>query len=54
MNIVLEILFAICGYRDDDPVMYCKLYKSEGCSHVDGIFCNFPECETLIKWEKEN
>lgn len=28
----------------NDPVRNCKLYKDKGCSHIDGILCDFPNC----------
>ena len=28
-----------------DPVKNCELYLKEGCSHVDGMLCDFPDCE---------
>lgn len=28
-----------------DPVKNCKLYKDKGCSHVDGMLCDFPHCK---------
>ena len=30
---------------DNDPVYNCDYYKNKGCSHVDGLVCNFPNCE---------
>ena len=54
MNKLWEILLAIIDYVDNDPVKYCELYKSEGCTHVDVMCCNFPNCTTLIEWENKN
>ena len=28
----------------NDPVKGCEVYKNEGCAHVDGLLCDFPEC----------
>lgn len=28
----------------NDPVKKCTLYKEEGCSHVDGLLCDYPNC----------
>ena len=41
----------------NDPVYSCKLYKERGCSHVDGILCDFPKCHMLKdykKWTSKN
>jgi hypothetical protein len=27
-----------------DPVHKCEVHKQIGCSHVDGILCDFPQC----------
>lgn len=35
-----------------DPVRSCKLYKEQGCSHVDGYLCDFPTCSMLKKYEE--
>jgi len=37
----------------NDPVYNCKLYREQGCSHVDGILCDYPEC-TMNKEYIEN
>lgn len=33
-----------------DPCKYCKLYKEEGCAHVDGYLCQVETCEMLKFW----
>lgn len=38
----------------NDPVKKCELYKKEGCSHVDGILCDYPKCSMLEAFRKEN
>jgi hypothetical protein len=41
----------------NDPVKKCELYKNEGCSHVDGMLCDFPNCSmnnNFIKINNEN
>ena len=35
-----------------DPVKGCELYKNEGCSHVDGLLCDYPKCEMLKEYRK--
>jgi hypothetical protein len=37
----------------NDPLFSCELFKNEGCAHVDGIICNFPNCETLKEYKKK-
>ena len=36
-----------------DPVKHCTLYKEEGCSHVDGILCDFDTCSMRINYENK-
>lgn len=31
-------------YLKNDPVRKCRLYKEQGCCHVDGFLCDFPDC----------
>lgn len=28
----------------NDPVRGCEVYKNNGCSHVDGYLCDYPDC----------
>lgn len=37
----------------NDPVCHCRLYKKEGCSHVDGFLCDYPDCEMLHDYESQ-
>lgn len=32
-----------------DPVKSCPVYKNEGCAHVDGYLCNYPDCPMIEK-----
>lgn len=34
----------------NDPIKKCQLYLNEGCSHVDGYLCDFPECSMNLKY----
>lgn len=36
----------------NDPVKHCKLYKEIGCSHVDGMLCDFPKCSMSKEYEE--
>ena len=29
---------------NSDPVRHCPVYREQGCAHVDGLLCNFPDC----------
>lgn len=53
IKLIIEILLAIVGYQETDPVKYCEVYKNSGCSHVDGMYCNFPDCEILIEFKSK-
>jgi len=37
----------------NDAVKHCIIFKSEGCSHVDGYLCNYETCRERIKAENE-
>jgi len=61
--ITLVVVFVICvlvGLQVRvvpryDPVVGCKLYKDDGCAHVDGYLCDFPDCQMLKEYlESEN
>lgn len=32
-------------WRNSDPVHHCTAYLDKGCSHVDGMLCDFPNCD---------
>ena len=33
-----------------DPVKHCKLYKDDGCAHVDGYLCDFETCSMRLDY----
>jgi len=37
-------------FRQNDPVYSCEVYKSEGCSHVDGFLCDMKSCTIRFEW----
>lgn len=37
-------------FLNSDPIRNCQVYKDEGCSLVDGPFCNFPKCSILYDY----
>ena len=36
-----------------DPVKHCVVYKTEGCSHVDGMLCDYETCDIRLKYLEE-
>ena len=34
----------------NDPVKSCEIYKTRGCSHVDGILCDMKTCKELKEY----
>ena len=36
--------FIIAKDDKNDPLKDCQVYKKLGCSHVDGLLCDFPNC----------
>ena len=40
--------------RKNDPLYSCELYKNEGCSHIDGMLCDFPECSMNKEYMERN
>ena len=34
--------------RNLDPVKHCKVYKANGCAHVDGFMCNMKTCNISV------
>ena len=32
----------------------CGLYKTIGCTHVDGKYCHYPNCSLYKEWEIEH
>ena len=36
----------------NDPVKSCQLYRELGCSHVDGMLCDFPKCSMLKDYKE--
>ena len=30
-----------------DPLYDCPVYKKCGCSHVDGMLCDYPKCNMI-------
>lgn len=45
-----DVIYYTCK---NDPVHNCKLYREQGCSHVDGMLCDFPNCSMNNEYVKE-
>ena len=41
-------------WRNSDPVKNCPVYQNEGCSHVDGMLCDFPDCHIYHEYMGHN
>ena len=50
MNLEKVIREIIKIIKENDPVYGCKVYKDLGCSHVDGLLCDFPNCSINNKY----
>lgn len=57
---VLGTIFVILAamkfgkYLDDrypDPVKRCKVYREDGCAHVDGQLCDYAKCRERIEYD---
>jgi len=48
---ITEIVKFFTDLRKNDPVYSCDLHKEIGCSHVDGMLCDFPTCSMLEDYE---
>lgn len=33
--------------RSSDPVYNCPVFLNEGCAHVDGMLCDYPNCNII-------
>lgn len=40
-------LSMIVNILKNDPVRGCNVFKEEGCAHVDGLLCDYPDCDIL-------
>ena len=41
-------------YYNNDPVKKCNLHINEGCSHVDGLLCNYLYCDMMQEYNREH
>lgn len=41
-------------FRNSDPVKNCPVYLGEGCSHIDGLICPFPNCSVVSEYLGES
>lgn len=47
MNLIKKLKRFFYKLKNNDPVYKCPIYKKEGCSHVDGLLCYFPNCNVV-------
>lgn len=50
MDIVKKIKRLWYRWRNSDPIRKCPVYKAEGCAHVDGVCCPFPDCSIVHRY----
>lgn len=50
MNIFKKIKRLYYRLRNSDPVKNCPVYREQGCSHVDGLLCFFPDCDIVHEY----
>ncbi len=44
---IKKILKKLCDIGKNDPVKKCPIFLTEGCSHVDGVLCDYPKCSMV-------
>ncbi len=49
MDFLRKVIAAWIRYRLNDPVYKCEVYKTKGCSHVDGFLCNMKTCDIILE-----
>ena len=49
----MKIIKFIKDLYRNDPVINCKVFKDLGCSHIDGMLCDFPECSINKEYLRE-
>ena len=54
MNILNKIKRFYYKWKNNDPLFKCKLYKEEGCVHVDGPLCDHPNCSMANEYLGDN
>lgn len=49
---MFKLINAIVKGIRNDPVKKCPVYLQEGCAHVDGPLCDFPNCSMVLSYRK--
>ncbi len=49
-SLIGRIKSAYYRWRNSDTVKHCPVYKNKGCSHVYGMLCKFPDCNTYHEY----
>jgi hypothetical protein len=52
IGMYLLIKSLIINYRSD-PLYQCKVYRQQGCAHIDGYLCDYPKCDILQEHYKK-
>ena len=47
----MRVLTWFISLRSNDPIYSCMVYKTCGCSHIDGILCDMKTCDILEKYK---
>lgn len=50
MGIFNELKRMYLRYKNSDPYYSCEYFNKEGCNMVDGLYCNFPNCNIRLKY----
>lgn len=52
--IFIGFVLLLCNItQEDDPYFHCKVFKEEGCAHIDGPNCTFPDKCPILKLYEE-
>jgi hypothetical protein len=50
MNFIKKIINKL---RSTDPVYNCPVFLNEGCAHVDGPLCDYPNCNIIKEYKSK-
>lgn len=51
MKIIKKVVTCVKEFLRNNPMKNCAFYKEKGCSHVDGLLCDYPTCEINKEYE---
>jgi hypothetical protein len=52
-QIIFKLKRLFFKIKNADPYYKCPVFNKEGCSHVDGLLCNFTDCNMINKHFKD-